>query len=77
MASVRPLMQGSTSPSKNGWLSCSHRQFSATSEIVSRADVLAGSRPRSRSSASTGNVDVHGWPSPKSGSRPARQASAT
>ena len=34
-------MHGSTSPSKNAWSSCSHRQFAATS-----ADRLAGSRTR-------------------------------
>ena len=37
MESVRPLMHASTSPSKNAWPSCSHRQFAATSAIVSRA----------------------------------------
>ena len=69
-------MHGSTSPSKNAWPSCSHRQFAATSEIVSRAAALAGSRPRSRSSISVGSVEVQGWPPEKSGAMPARQSSA-
>jgi hypothetical protein len=53
-------MHGSTSPSKNAWPSCSHRQFAATNGIVVRAAGLSGSGPRSRSNISVGNVDVQG-----------------
>ena len=37
IATVRPLMHGSTSPSKKRWPACSQRQFSLTSATVSRA----------------------------------------
>lgn len=63
-------MHASTSPSKNASPSRSHRQFAETSGIVSRAAVVAGSRPRSCNSISVGSVEVQGWPSEKSSSMP-------
>ena len=40
--------------------SCSHRACSATRGVVSRAVCTPG-RPKSRSTLSTGSVEVHGW----------------
>ena len=52
IATVRPLMQGSTSPSKNGCPACSHRQFSRTSAIGFADRLRRPGRRRSRAAAS-------------------------
>jgi hypothetical protein len=59
---VRPLMHGSTSPSKYRCPACSHRPFSATSAIALRADCDVGSSPSSCNVCSVCIVAVQGWP---------------
>jgi hypothetical protein len=59
---VRPLMHGSTSPSKYRCPSCSHRPCSAMSVIARWAASDAGSRPKICRVCSVCIVVVHGWP---------------
>src|SRR6266852_5023373 len=58
---VRPLIQGSTSPLKNGCPACSQRQWSLTSATARRTRSHHGSTPRSRSSTRLYAVAVQGW----------------
>src|SRR3954470_18777742 len=56
-------MHSSTSPSQNGWPSCSQRALAPISATIRRARWLAGSKPNSRRRSSTWAVAVHGCPS--------------
>ena len=58
-ATVRPLMHGSTSPSKNADPSYSHVQLSRTSATFSRTTSASRSTPNWRRSSRVGKVDVH------------------
>ena len=74
LATVKALMQRSTSPPQYGRLSYSHREFAARRSAVSPR--TAASNPQSRSVFSTQVVAVHGWPAPSAASGPAKSKSA-
>ena len=65
---MRPLMHGSTSPSKYRCPACSQRPFSAMRAIARRADAEPGSSPSSCSVCSVCSVAVHGCPGSSRGS---------